>query len=249
MNAEWSPELSTDVYAAHIAADAARIVELLTDETLAVDVPSCPGMDVGKLVVHLGVVYRWAAHCMRTGEGTDMRQFKPADGTNLATWLSDSAADNVDAVMAVDLDAPTFHPFPVVQVGRVWPRRMAQESLMHRWDVEHAVSAITPIDAGLASDGIDEYFDLVVRRRVSRDGYELPTGSLHVHCTDVDGEWLVWADADGYHLEREHRKGDAALRGPAAPLLLRLWNRATGPELSPVGDEAVLAAWLDVGGM
>ena len=50
---------------------------------------------------------------------------------------------------------------------------------------------------------------------------------------------------------REHRKGDAALRGPAEAILLKLWNRDTprNHELSPVGDESVLAAWLGMAGM
>jgi hypothetical protein len=50
---------------------------------------------------------------------------------------------------------------------------------------------------------------------------------------------------------RAHEKGDAALRGPAEPILLRLWGRDStrADELSPVGDQAVLADWLAIAGM
>jgi hypothetical protein len=50
---------------------------------------------------------------------------------------------------------------------------------------------------------------------------------------------------------REHAKGDAALRGPAEAILLRLWNRDSlrAAELDEVGDPAVAAAWLAVPGM
>ena len=98
----------------------------------------------------------------------------------------------------------------------------------------------------LASDGIDEYFDLMLRRRITRDPAAAPTGSLHLHCTDVDGEWLVRVVDGEYVIERAHAKGDAALRGPAEALLLRLWSRDSErlAELSPVGDESVIAAWL-----
>ena len=119
--------------------------------------------------------------------------------------------------------------------------------VVHRWDAEHATGPTTPIDPELASDGIDEYLDLVMRHNVTRDSVTLPAGSLHIHCTDAHGEWLVSLD-EGYQLERAHAKGAAALRGPAEALLLRLWNRDTerADELSPVGDESVLDAWLAV---
>ncbi|MCB0966113.1 MAG: hypothetical protein KDB37_04705, partial [Ilumatobacter sp.] len=79
----------------------------------------------------------------------------------------------------------------------------------------------------------------------------LPAGSLHVHCTDVDGEWLVWNEGGEYRMKRAHEKGDAALRGPAEAILLRLWGRTSdrSDELSPVGDEHVLAEWLAFAGM
>ena len=118
---------------------------------------------------------------------------------------------------------------------------------MHRWDAEHAIGATTPIDPELASDGIDEYLDLMLRRSVTRESVTLPVGSLHLHCTDTNGEWLISLD-DGFELVRAHAKAAAALRGPAEALLLRLWNRDTdrADELSPVGDESVLDAWLAI---
>ena len=52
------------------------------------------------------------------------------------------------------------------------------------------------------------------------------TGSVHLHCTDVDGEWLVVGEPGRRPVvTREHAKGACALRGPAADLLLVLWRR------------------------
>jgi uncharacterized protein (TIGR03083 family) len=132
----------------------------------------------------------------------------------------------------------------------VWPRRQAHETAVHRWDAEQAIGRPTAIDPELASDGIDEYFEVMLPRKVVRDGIELPAGSLHVHCTDVPGEWLLQVDGGVLHMTREHRKGDAALRGPASAILLRLWGRRPhdADELSLVGDDAVLDAWLSLGG-
>ena len=48
----------------------------------------------------------------------------------------------------------------------------------------------------------------------------------------------------GWTVEREHRKGDAAIRGTASDLLLALWRRVDRPALDVVGDEAVADRFL-----
>ncbi|MFP5488716.1 MAG: maleylpyruvate isomerase family mycothiol-dependent enzyme, partial [Acidimicrobiia bacterium] len=157
----------------------------------------------------------------------------------------------VVALRSLDPGAPTWHPFTVERVAAVWPRRQAHETSAHRWDLQTAVGAPDPIEPELASDGIDEYFEVAVPRLLKREGLAVPASSFHVHCTDVDGEWLVWSDDGAYRMKRAHEKGDAALRGPAEAILLRLWGRtsARADELSPVGDESALAAWLTFAGM
>jgi predicted lipid carrier protein YhbT len=64
-------------------------------------------------------------------------------------------------------------------------------------------------------------------------------GSVHLHCTDVAGEWTVRPVADGFETAREHAKGDAAMRGTASDLLLALWRRIPVSALDVVGDGAV----------
>jgi predicted lipid carrier protein YhbT len=65
---------------------------------------------------------------------------------------------------------------------------------------------------------------------------ELVGATLHIHCTDTDGEWLLRLTADGIELERAHAKGDAALRGAASDLLLAVWHRADLDTIDVVGD-------------
>lgn len=246
---------STDWYVDHLLADAERVATVLDGSDLGSPVPSCGDWDLAALAAHLGWVHRWARRCIAEGRpptDDETRAIEPLDRERPADWMRTGAAALADTLRGIDPDGSTWHPFPVERVGRVWPRRMAHETVIHRWDAERAVGEPGPIDAELASDGIDEYLELVVPRRVRRDGIELPTGSLHLHCTDVPGEWLVSSDPDdGYRLVRAHQKGDAALRGPAGPMLLRLWARTggLGDELSGVGDEGVLDAWLSIAGM
>jgi uncharacterized protein (TIGR03083 family) len=215
-------------------------------------VASCPGWDVRQLTVHMGIIHRWARQAAAAAESpgsTD--QWAPDPDDDLASWLLDGAEALVDTLGDLDPEAPTWHPFPIPKVAAVWPRRQCHETTIHRWDAENATGATTPIDPRIASDGIDEYFELVLPRLVARAGLLMPTSSLHVHCTDVSGEWLVRTNADGELIvSREHAKGDAALRGPAEALLLRMWNRPVGmATIDIVGDETAAAEWLALPGL
>lgn len=251
MNTE--PNRSTDWYLDHLAADSERFAVVL--ETAAVDAPiaACPGWDILRLAEHIGHIHRWATFCVDHGRAptADDPPIPAFEPDRAADWLREGASRLADALRDLDPAGPTWHPFPVERVGAVWPRRMAHETAMHRWDVERAAGVDADLAAELASDGIDEYFELAVPRLIAREQMAVPDGSLHLHCTDVDGEWLVWSEDGDYRMIRAHQKGDAALRGPATPMLLRLWGRdgGRGDELSPVGDERVLENWLALSGM
>lgn len=254
-SSDGTDETARQRYLDHIHADAARFVAAVRRGPIDAPIAACPEWDLGALTRHLGMVHRWARHCAANAAPPEsFDAFEPdasLDAESLASWLEEGVAELTATLGTIDLDGPSWHPFPVARVGRVWPRRQAHELSMHRWDAELAIgSTPAPIDPELASDGIDEYFELVIPRLVKRDKIELPGGSLHLHCTDTHGEWLVTA-APEYTLVRAHEKGDAALRGPAEALLLRLWNRESpmADQLTPVGDEHVLAGWLALTGM
>jgi uncharacterized protein (TIGR03083 family) len=240
----------TETYLDHIRADVERFAAALERGPLDAPVEACPGWDLARLAAHLGSVHRWARRAVLDVTRPDPTQ-RPDPDTDWVPWLREGAAALIEALASVDPDGPTWHPFPVAQVARIWPRRQAQETVVHRWDAEAAVGSPSPIDPELASDGIDEYFEIALPRLGVRERIELPPGSLHVHCTDVAGEWLVERDDDGLRVVREHAKGDAALRGPAEAILLRLWNRTSrrAGDLDEVGDQAVAAAWLALPGM
>ena len=240
-------------YLSHLSADVERFGAAVRRGPLDAPISGCPNWDLRQLTAHMGVIHRWARHCAANGAPPESREhYQPdpeLDAGALADWLVRGGETLVGVLRTIDLDGPTWHPFLVAKLGRVWPRRQAQETSIHRWDAEHATGPTAPIDPELASDGIDEYLDLVMRRLAQRESVTLPAGSLHIHCTDTRGEWLISLDG-GFELERAHAKGAAALREPAEALLLRLWNRDTdrADELSPVGDEGVLEAWLKLSG-
>lgn len=233
---------------AHLRREVALFADALRTGPLDAPVASCPGWALRDLANHLGRVHGWAAQCARTGEKTMFPDDGPVPDDELVDWYTAEAAALADVLDGLDPDGPTWHLFVGPRVNRLWSRRQAHETQVHRWDAETAIGNVTSFDPVLASDGVDEYFELVVPRVVKRDARALPEGSLHVHCTDTAGEWLVHRADDGaLVMVREHAKGDAALRGAAGDLLLALWGRG-GTTIDVVGDPAVAAAWLALGG-
>jgi predicted lipid carrier protein YhbT len=126
-----------------------------------------------------------------------------------------------------------------------WFRRQAQEVSVHRWDAQGAAGAPEPLEAALAADGVDEWLELLaVRGGAATDGAE---HTVHLHCTDVEGEWLVRQSPDGLDIERAHAKGDVAARGTASDLDLYLWGRLDADRLELFGDPALLESLRDAG--
>ncbi len=242
---------SAQWYVDHLLADVEKFAVAVGIGPLDAAVAACPGWDLRQLTHHTGSVHRWARQSAETA--TQPLSFGTETPTDdeLADWLWTGAHELAGTLLGIDPEAPTWCPFPVEKIGRIWPRRQAHETAIHRWDAETAAGIAATLDPELASDGIDEYFTIALPRLMKRARFEPPAGSLHLHCTDVPGEWLIAFEDDGITIIREHRKGDAALRGPAEALLLKLWNRDTprNHELSPVGDQSVLAAWLEMAGM
>jgi hypothetical protein len=61
-------------------------------------------------------------------------------------------------------------------------------------------------------------------------------GTVHVHCTDTEGEWFIHPDG---RVEPIHAKGDVALRGTASDLLLAMFTRVGIDTLDVIGDESL----------
>jgi hypothetical protein len=122
---------------------------------------------------------------------------------------------------------------------------MAHETAVHAWDAQCATGSTSEIDAALASDGIDEFVHVMVMGNMREEEGPL-SGSVHIHCTDVDGEWLIMpTDTSDVVVTREHAKGDCAIRGSASSLLLGLWRRIPMSSLEVIGSSDVAAQFLN----
>jgi uncharacterized protein (TIGR03083 family) len=235
--------------------DVYRLATVIAACDLTAAVPNCPGWDLRRLAIHVGNVHRWAAQAAQSGMAPPSRPADPHDDVELGAWLRAGGDALIEVLEVLDPHRPSWHPFPTDQVAAVWPRRMAHETAIHRVDAELATGgassqAATAVEAHLASDGIDEYFSVMVAGAAQRRGLQLPASTLHVHCTDVHGEWLVWAKGSSVTVQREHAKGDVALRGPASSVFLALWGRVwPDPGIEILGDETAGRDWLMVGGV
>lgn len=199
-------------------------------------VPTCPGWDVAELVGHLGVVHRWARSVL-AGSPTFPAVEVP-DGPQRPDWLRLGASDLADALAASDPGEPAWSWTDDHTVG-FWARRQAAETAVHRIDAQLAAAAVgagavEPVDRELAVDDIDEFLGMLTARR---EAPVLPaTGTVHLHCTDGEGEWLVRLDGGRPVVTREHAKGDVALRGTASDLLLVVYGRLPLDAVETFGD-------------
>lgn len=214
-------------------------------------VSSCPGWDMAKLVLHVGLVHTWAGESVRrrAREGVDFASLPRApEGPSRVPWLRDATASLVEALgAAADGDAAGRWRELQVTPG-FWRRRMALETAIHRWDAEGAVGQPEPVDAPLAVDGIGEVVELLLPFSVRATTNGPVPGTLHIHCTDAEGEWLLAVTDGRLDVTLGHAKGDAALRGGASGLFLTCWGRKPEDDPEVIGDKSVADAWLSLMG-
>jgi uncharacterized protein (TIGR03083 family) len=201
-------------------------------------VPSCPDWSIDDLIWHLlEVHWFWATiveERITAEDGLDLLE-RPDRPESAA--LVDHGRAQLDRLLRVlDANDPSVHVWTWSHQEDVAfiRRHQMQEAAVHRWDMQTAAGETAdPIEPALAADSIDEFLahslPWVIRERPL-------TGSVHLHCTDTDGEWIISADG---HVEPQHAKGDVALRGPASDLLLALYQRVPLGQLDVVGDTAV----------
>lgn len=241
------PLVDVETLLAAIGPTAEALAAAATAAGLDAAVPSCPGWTAWKVLDHTGQIHRWAAGNVRDGSPPPFKSLGHApEGDEAVAWYLAGAEELLAAFASSPLGRETWSFVGPRDVGW-WVRRQAHEVTMHAVDASLAAGARFAIDPALAADGIDELLAVVAplaRPAEMLQGREIaaaPEGTLHVHCTDTEGEWLVQSGPDGYHVTREHAKGDAALRGPAADLLERLYGRGDGGEV--LGAPAVYDAW------
>ena len=204
----------------------------------AATVPSCPAWNVDDLIRHVGRAHHNAA--LIVGERRDSHpgeaELTPPSGNALA-WYEAGLAALLEVFDAVDPTTPVW-TFGADRTAAFWLRRMAHETAVHRVDAEQATGAVAPVEPAFAADGIAELLEVFLPLLAGRKPTDPAPGTVHLHTTDVEGEWLV-GFGDQVTVTQGHAKGDAAVRGPASDLYLWLWGRQPVDGLEVFGDAAL----------
>jgi uncharacterized protein (TIGR03083 family) len=206
-------------------------------------VAACPGWKVSTVVKHVALVHRWAAGVLRDYP-QDAPPFPKAPADLTPAELPDWADDQRDALLAAmsssDGDRPAWG-FGPLQPARFWWRRQAIETALHGWDATDAAGDAWTIPPEIGVEGVEELMEWYLARRFAGEPLTWGAGrTIHFHRTDGDGEWLLTI-GDPPVVERGHAKGDLAVRGAAADLLLWAGNRKA--DVTLFGDLGLAEAW------
>lgn len=186
---------------------------------LDADVPSCPAWTVRRLVSHLSRVHRSAVAGVQDGTvEPPTLGARPPDDAKLLDWYG----AGLERLLEVFADAePHLEDW--------WPRRMAHETTIHRFDAELAAYAKGgSFDPEFAADGVGEVVESLLGLRAGEEPLASVRGDVLVDCTDTGDRWLVALEPGAVTatpVTEVPRRYDARIAGPAPDLYLVLWGR------------------------
>jgi uncharacterized protein (TIGR03083 family) len=229
--------------------EAAALRAGITLDTLATELPSCPGWTVQELARHTGAAFRWiAGHVARgvtTAPGYPDRLDAPT-GAELLPWWDESLGQLLTALDGADPELPAWNPCPRPKVAAFWPRREANEIAVHRWDAQVALGLPEPVDTDLAADGVAEVLDTLLPASPPRE--PVGDGVVQLVATDTEDGWIVRVRGTAISLldtatlgPEEHQLRTQA-SGTASDLMLALWGRVPFDVLEVTGEPALLDA-------
>jgi uncharacterized protein (TIGR03083 family) len=205
---------------------------------------------VEDVVDHVAHVYLHKVECMRQQASPDPWPPEPSGRPPLAL-LRESFETLLDELQTRGPDAPSYTWHKPDQTVGFWYRRMAQETVVHRVDVEQAHGMATPADPELAADGVDELLSIMLAGDWSdepvadADGARVlvVTGGrqwqVRLGRTQVEVEELAPSDA----ASAPGSPPDVTIGGEPSDVLLWTWGRASADQVTVDGDGEVFAAF------
>lgn len=227
---------------AQLATEGRRLGDVAAVD-LALPVPSCPGWTQADLLRHVGRIYRWAHRNVSAAadERQSLGELEMPSDDEVVEWFH-AGLEQLVALLEDTSPDTELWTYGTDGTARFWFRRMAHESLVHRWDAQAARNDEEAIDADAAVDAIDDFLDVHILHPGTLAEAE---SVLHVRAEDANADWSLDPEfAD--ELGRGFAEGDAHLSGPASDLLLTLWRRIDPDSVRWEGDRAAVRAWSDV---
>jgi uncharacterized protein (TIGR03083 family) len=206
----------------------------LVDGPIYAPVPTCPEWTMADLSQHVGEFAGWWTQILCDGSGRpDPPPFAVPDPDDRPAWFAEVGARLLTELEATPASTEVWTWAKDDKTAGFVARRCAHELAIHRYDAQMARGTQQPIDAVVASDGIDEIFVMLDNRGPRSVGRG---ETLHLHATDCDAEWMLTLTEDGISVLHEHGKGDAAIRGAVSDIELLLYQRPTIGEVESFGD-------------
>jgi len=214
-------------------------------------ITSCAPWTTTELVTHLGQVYAMINDTIDQRATAPLRPGPDGNApsgddsfSDLLVWFNERRQKLLLTLSRTDpkLEVWTWGQPPTVAF---YIRRVTHETVVHLSDLDPQGDLPSlPLDRSVFCDGIDEYFEVVVPRTLQRLKRPLPEGSLHLHCTDGEGEWLITVEGDQIVLSHEHAKAAVAWRGSASDLFLTCWGRPRSA-IEVLGDPEISRQWIE----
>lgn len=224
-----------------LAEDGAALRAAAAAVDLTTAVPTCPGWSVRDAVEHTAEVYEHKLACIAAaGSKPDpWPPSWPAD-RNPLEWFDDALGRVVEVLRTTDPAAPSWTWWPPDQSAGFWVRRMAQETAVHRVDVQLAAGGCTPVDAELAVDGIDELLDLMLAGDWTGD--EEPTLTGTTVAATAHRAWTIAMLSERVDVtEGASPEAEATVSADPSALLLWMYGRQPDDAVRITGEAAAAA--------
>lgn len=226
------PGMDSASYRGHLRRDLAAFGECLAGD-LAAPVEPCGDWTLYDLADHLGQGNLWAAAAVTEKRGDYEGPAAPRDPADLVAWFGGTAGVLLTA-LDTDPSASAWTIAPPPTAG-FWQRRRCLETLVHRWDAQHALGIPGQLDPALADDGVTEVAGTIAPRQVRLGRRSAPSHAVRLRAGDTGSSWVLGPG-----------EPVATVRATAASLLLMLWGRvpADDPAIAWEGDRATAQSAL-----
>ena len=218
--------------------DGNRLAEVARGH-LPMEAPACPGWTVADVVNHVAQVYEHKIACTQGQREPD--PWPPAwpPERDPLEWFADAHLRLLTLFRELGPEAPSFTWWPPDQTVGFWGRRMAQETVIHRIDVELSCGGAGAVDRHLAVDGVDEVLNIFL----AGDWSDEPVAELAAQRIVIRTggcAWEVELLSDEVKVGDPDGSADAELEGSPEALLLWLWGRGAANELTCRGEASIL---------
>jgi uncharacterized protein (TIGR03083 family) len=196
---------------------------------------------VRDLVEHVAEVYEDKIVRIELGHAPDpWPPVWPADRDPIE-WLGDAHERLVAMFDRSGTTTPSPTWWPPDQTVGFWARRMALETVVHRVDGEQARGEVMPVDAALATDGIDEILEIMLAGDWSEDADDALDGTS-VGISAGSASWQVALERTTVEVGEPRSSPQATIDGAPADVFLWLWGRVPDDHVHRSGNDDVLRA-------